>query len=163
MLPPQPVFTQRPEAPGDEAFLRQLMTEVIAQELGAAAWPEPLRSQLLGLQTRTRLEVARNRPAATSRILQAGGVDAGWMLTSRAGGMKDGEIVWLVEIAVAAPFRGCGIGSAALRELLAGGVTVRLHVNRTNTRAIALYTRHGFRPVDSDEIQLLMEYACSPA
>jgi len=37
-------FSLRPEAPGDESFLRGLVTATVAEELGAANWPEPMPS-----------------------------------------------------------------------------------------------------------------------
>ncbi len=69
--------------------------------------------------------------------------------------------VRLVEIMVGAEFRGRGIGSAVIGEVLASaesaGRPVRLHVNVTNIAAIRLYERLGFRRIDGDEVQHLME------
>ena len=53
------IVTLRPEdAIADEPFLRSLITETIALELGADNWPEPVRDQLLSLQFANR----RHRP-----------------------------------------------------------------------------------------------------
>jgi ribosomal protein S18 acetylase RimI-like enzyme len=151
-----PVLTQRPEIPGDDAFLRRLMMGVIAEELGAAAWPEPMRSHLMEIQYQTRRQARRmDHPASRSFILKADGENAGWMLIS-----TPSDVVWLVEIAVLPELQGRGIGSAAIRRLLTPGATVRLHVNKTNGRAITLYHRLGFTTVDSNEVQWVMECRC---
>jgi ribosomal protein S18 acetylase RimI-like enzyme len=146
--------TLRPEAPHDQSFLRQLITETIAAELGASNWPEPVRGPLIELQYRGR----RHFPGAESRVIEADGMDAGWMVVTTMP-----HEVRLVEIMVAPQFRGKGIGAAAIRRLLdaaAGyGKPVRLHVNVTNVAAIRLYERLGFRRTGGDEVQLLMERA----
>ena len=43
-------MTLRPECSQDESFVRNLILETIADELGASAWLEPMRSHLLGVQ-----------------------------------------------------------------------------------------------------------------
>jgi GNAT superfamily N-acetyltransferase len=158
-MAPTPAFTRRPEGPGDALFLLQLMTDVIAAELGVGAWPEAIRNHLLGIQAQSRCNSRRAvNPNSHSKILQCGGVDIGWMLTTTGD-----DFLWLVEIAVVPEFQGRGIGSAAIRELIARGKPVRLHVNSTNTRAIALYATLGFVPLESGEVQILMECPCTQA
>jgi ribosomal protein S18 acetylase RimI-like enzyme len=155
-MAPRPAYTRRHEEPGDAPFLLRLMTDVIAAELGAGAWPEPMRSHLLGIQAQARRNSRRaEHPNAQSCVLQADGVDAGWMLTSDAE-----DLLWLVEIAVTPHFQGRGIGSAAIRELLTPGATVRLNVNRTNLPATELYRRLGFQTVEENDVQLTMECRC---
>jgi ribosomal protein S18 acetylase RimI-like enzyme len=152
-------ITRRREAPRDEAFLRRMVTDSIARELGAEAWPEPMRGHLLGIQVDARRQSHRaNYPDAASYVIEADGRDAGWIVV-----MTMPHEVRLVEIMVAAEFRGQGIGSAAIGEVLAAaesaGKPVRLHVNVTNGGAIRLYERLGFRRIDGNEVQHLMERA----
>jgi len=151
--------TLRPEGPRDEAFLRRLILDTIAGELGASAWPEPMRSHLLDIQY-----AARRHPhgaafsETSSQIIEADGADAGWFVTTTLP-----HEVRLVEIMVVPARRGRGVGTAAIRQLLAAaaeaGKPVRLSVSVTNHAAIGLYERLGFRRIDSDEVQHFMQYS----
>ena len=149
--------TLRPETPEDEAFLRRLILDTLGRELGAEAWPEPMRGHLLGIQVEARRNARRaNYPDAASAVIEADGGAAGWMVV-----MTMPHEVRLVEIMVAAEFQGRGIASAAIGEVLAAaesaGKPVRLHVSVMNGAAIRLYERLGFRRIDGDEVQHVME------
>src|SRR6185437_9951269 len=85
------IVTLRPEVAADDAFVRRLILDTIAIELGAALWPEPMRSQLLDLQCAGR----RNRSAGFGKIIEADGCDAGWMLLGPLG-----SEIFLMEIMV---------------------------------------------------------------
>ena len=140
----------RPEEPTDDAFLRALVMDTIAGELGADHWPEPIRSQLLGMQYNNRRSP---RPDASSLVIEVDGQDAGWLLTR-----PTAEGIWLVEIMVSRSLQGKGIGTAVIREVLAAGKPVRLHVNVTNIVAQRLYERLGFRCAEDTGVQYLMEH-----
>jgi ribosomal protein S18 acetylase RimI-like enzyme len=60
--------------------------------------------------------------------------------------------------------RGKGIGTFVIRGILADAaqkqIPARLNVNKTNHAAIRLYERLGFRPIDGNEVQQVME--CLP-
>jgi ribosomal protein S18 acetylase RimI-like enzyme len=149
----------RPESPSDQDFIRRLILQTVAEELGADAWPEPMRGHLLGIQFEARRQSHRAiYPDAASEVIEADGRDAGWIVV-----MTMPHEVRLVEIMVAAEFRRQGIGSAAIGEVLASaqsaGTPVRLNVNVTNGGAIRLYERLGFRRIDGDEVQQVMEKA----
>jgi ribosomal protein S18 acetylase RimI-like enzyme len=143
----------RPESAGDEPFLRRLILDTIADELGASAWPEPMRSHLLEIQYKGRRPVSS---AAVSYVVEADGADAGWMVA-----ITTPHEVRVVEIMVQAKLRGKGIGAAAMRGILEGaaaaGKPVRLNVNATNQAAIRFYERLGFRRAGGDEVQHVME------
>jgi GNAT superfamily N-acetyltransferase len=150
----------RPEAPDDEPFLRRLIQSTIEEELGASAWPEPMRTHLIGLQCSARNQAVRGRfPEGESRIILADSAEAGWLYTA---GLP--EVVWLVEVMILPEHRGHGIGSAALRDVIdsAGARPLRLKVNVANTRAARLYERLGFRRAGGDEVQHLMERPVPP-
>jgi GNAT superfamily N-acetyltransferase len=149
------IVSLRPETEDDNAFLRRLITATIVQELGADSWPEPMRTHLTGMQYTMRRQAVRARyPGGESRIILADGVESGWLFSADLP-----EIVWLVELMVAAEFRGKGIGGLAVRQVIkgAGGRPVHLKVNVTNDGAIRLYERLGFRRIGGDEVQHLME------
>ena len=145
--------TLRPELPSDELFLRNLILDTIAAELGASAWPEPLRTQLLGMQYAGRRHVGNS----AGFIVEANGVSAGWAALAST----DSE-VRLVEIMVLAELRGQGIGAVVIRQIQASaresGKPVRLNVNVTNAGAIRLYERLGFRQIESNQVQHTMEF-----
>jgi ribosomal protein S18 acetylase RimI-like enzyme len=152
--------TLRPESQQDEPFLRSLIYATIAGELGASQWPEPMRSHLLGVQYSARRQLHRaNFPAAVSYVVDVDGADAGWAVVTPMP-----HEVQLVEIMILPELRGQGIGTATIREVLANagaaGKPVRLNVNLTNHAAIGLYQRLGFRRIEGDEVQQLME--CLP-
>jgi ribosomal protein S18 acetylase RimI-like enzyme len=150
--------TRRPESQQDEPFLRRLILDTIAGELGASAWPEPMRSHLLGIQYTARRQSHRmNFPEAASQVIEADGEDAGWTVVTTMP-----HEVRLVEIMVLPQLRGKGIGAAVIRGILRSaaqeGKPVRLTVNVTNQPAIRLYQRLGFRRIGGDEVQHFMEH-----
>jgi len=139
----------RPANPGDESFLRRLITETIVLELGASAWPEPMRSHLVEVQYS-----GRSRHSGESFIVEADAQAAGWLLLQRMP-----HELRVVEVMIAPELRGQGIGSAALRQIVAtAGTPVSLTVNLTNAAAVRLYERLGFRIVESNEVQHVMWY-----
>ena len=145
------------ESAEDESFLRRLVVETVAAELGASVWPEPMRTHLLGLQYTSRRQSQRiNFPGADSQIIQFNGADVGWVVVDTLP-----DEVRLVEIMIMPELRGQGIGTAVVREILAAGgdagKPVRLSVNPMNRAAIRLYERLGFRRTGGDEAQQFME------
>ena len=145
----------RPETVADDAFLRRLITETIAIELGADRWPEQMRTQLLGLQYQNRRVGPRvGFPEGESYVIEHGGVAAGWIYFVKR---EDG--LHILEIMVLPEHRGRGVGTEAIRRVmtLAEGLPVRLTVNLQNAGAIRLYERLGFRKIGGDEVQLAME------
>lgn len=150
-------ITRRFESPRDEPFLRHLVVETVTAELGAAAWPEPMRSHLLGIQYTSRRQSHRmNFPEAASQVIEVDGKDAGWVVVDILP-----DEVRLVEIIVLPELRGRGIGTAVIREILAIGSEarkpVRLNVKVMNQGAIRLYERLSFRRTGGDEAQHFME------
>lgn len=151
-------ITLRPEEPAvDEPFIQRLIMETLALEFGAAAWPEPMRSQLLGLQYSNRRQAPRaNFPEGESRIILIDGIPAGWLFTATFD-----DHIHLAEIMVLPEHRGKGAGTAALREVLVHAArdhkAVRLHVNLVNAAALRLYERLGFRRIGGTEVQHEME------
>jgi ribosomal protein S18 acetylase RimI-like enzyme len=115
-----------------------------------------MRSHLVGLQYAARRRRALDRyPHGESRIIVVEGAEAGWLFTATLP-----DMVWLVEILVLPEFRGRGAGSLAIRRLIgrAAPVPVRLNVNLSNTGAARLYRRLGFHALESDGVQLTMEF-----
>jgi ribosomal protein S18 acetylase RimI-like enzyme len=151
------IVTLRHESPQDEPFLRSLIHATIVGELEASQWPEPMRSHLLSVQYTARRQLNRAKfPEAVSFVVAADGADAGWAVVTTMP-----HEIQLVEIMILPELRGKGIGTAAIRQVLAtaaaAGKPVRLNVNVTNHAAIGLYQRLGFRRIEGDEVQHVME------
>jgi ribosomal protein S18 acetylase RimI-like enzyme len=149
----------RTEAPEDESFVRRLIEDTVAGQLGAEAWPAELRSRILGMQYAARRQAMRSGyPEGESRILLVDGQPAGWLYAAAL----PGEIR-LVEIMVAAQHRGRGIGTAVLGKLIRtarqAGKPLRLSVDVRNAGAIRLYERAGFHRTGGDAVQHFLEHA----
>ncbi len=146
----------RPVTSDDDLFVHDLILRTVSDELGAAAWPEAMRTQLLEIQYKARMRgLSENSPDATQEILLRDGVRVGWAVVAR----REDEIR-LVDIAVAPEHRGKGIASARIGELLAEadrtGKPVRLSVAVTN-RALLLYQKLGFRATGGDGVRYYLE------
>ena len=62
----------RPETSEDEPFVRQLVLATVAQELGAALWPDAMRGPLLEIQYSSRRKSIRDGyPGASSAIVSS--------------------------------------------------------------------------------------------
>jgi ribosomal protein S18 acetylase RimI-like enzyme len=152
------IVSLRPEVPDDGPFLKTLILATVSEELGADAWPRPMRDHLLNIQYQTRRSGIKTLfPGGSSRIIQMDGENAGWLFVSD---LEDQ--IRIVEIMVLARYRGRGIGSTAIRDVLTAaaqtGKRVTLAVNAMNIRAFRLYERLGFRRTGGDEVQLQMEF-----
>jgi ribosomal protein S18 acetylase RimI-like enzyme len=128
-----------------------------AEEMRLAPWPPEqveafLRSQF-ELQHR---EYGRIFPEASYEVLVVDGADAGRLYVHRAE-----DELHVVDVALLPEFRGRGIGTALLRELMdeagAAGKRVSIYVEETNP-AQSLYRRLGFEPVAEQGVYLLMEW-----
>ena len=156
-----PRITVRSEAPQDEPFLRRLIMGTVEGQLGAAAWAPDMREIILNLQYHARRQAIRSRfPDGESRMILVDGSEAGWLHVAELR-----EETRLVEIMVLDEYRGQGIGTAVLRDLVArakaAGKPVRLSVDARNAGAMQLYERIGFRLTGSDEVQHFMEHAAA--
>jgi ribosomal protein S18 acetylase RimI-like enzyme len=145
------------EPAGDRAFLRRLIMDTIALELGAQNWPEPMRTHLLGIQYENRRHGPRiSFPQGESRIILCDGTPAGWLFFATLP-----DHLYIAEIMVAPEHRGKGVGTAAIREILAlaaaAGKPVQLTVHLLNATAIRLYERLGFRCIGKSDLQQTME------
>ena len=105
---------------------------------------------------------ARRRAARSAhqhvyeQIIVADGRDAGYVVWA----VDEPDAMRILDIAVSDAWRGVGVGSAALAELLAradhDGATVSLHVEHLNP-AQRMYERLGFVEVARDERVARME------
>ena len=147
----------RPATDADRAFLLDLYTSTREQELVQVEWPEGARAAFLEHQFSAQAEHYRsNYPGATLDVIEVDGERAGRLYVYRGD-----DDIRIMDIAVAQSFRGQGIGTALLRELMAealsSGRTLSIHVEMQNP-ARSLYDRLGFVPVGEHGVYVLMKW-----
>ncbi|SRR6266481_10055303 len=147
----------RPFRPEDKEVLFAIYAGTRQEEIAPWGWSAPQQETFLRMQFGAQskwYEAAYS--GAEHQIICAGERPIGRILVQR-----DAGSLLLVDIALLREFRGQGIGTRFLRELLEqadrGRVPVRLHVQKTNGGAFRLYQRLGFLKTGEDEIYWQME------
>jgi ribosomal protein S18 acetylase RimI-like enzyme len=150
--------TLRPRTDADEPFLARVFASTRPRELA-----------LLGSSPERQAAFARSQSSIQHRAYVARYPDASFDLVildgDPAGRLyvhRGEDDIRVIDIALLPEFRGAGIGTHLLGELLAEatarGSRVSLHVD-VGSRAEALYRRRGFVPVAATEVAVLMEWS----
>lgn len=147
----------RPVHAGDEDFLRRVYASSRAAEIALTGWDAAAAEAFLRMQFDAQ---HRHYQAyygqARFDIIECGGEPAGRLYVAR----EAGEIR-VIDITLLDAWRGRGIGSTLLGELLAeaaaSGRSVTIHVEENNP-AFTLYQRLGFRQIDTHGLYRLMEW-----
>lgn len=152
----------RPERASDEPFLFELYASTRAEELALTNWDEPTRTQFIEMQFRAqRAGYGQMFPQGKFDLVLENESPVGRIVTN----VTDEEIR-LVDLIVAAPQRGRGIGTELLRLLLqqAAGANkpLRLQVLKGN-RAAQLYQRLGFTKTGESDTHEQFEWRLAPA
>lgn len=147
----------RPETAADEPFLYRLYVSTREPEMRLAPWPDEQKAAFLRQQFHAQTVHYKTHYAdAEYSIILFDGAPAGRLYLHRRGGD-----VRIMDILLAPEYRGGGIGTMLLREILAeaaaGGQSVSIHVEQDNP-ALRLYERLGFRQIDTFGVYLLMEW-----
>lgn len=136
----------------DLPFVAALYATTRAEEVAATGWPAAMQAAFLDQQHR-----------AQHRHYRATHPQGEWLLIERAGepigrlylAEEMGQLL-VVDISLLPAARGSGLGTAILKDVLAGETRpVALHVQRTNP-ARRLYERLGFELVEEQAIYLKM-------
>jgi GNAT superfamily N-acetyltransferase len=148
--------TLRPARPEDREHLLAVYASTRAEELAPVPWTEEQKGAFVKMQFDAQdTHYREHYEGATYEVIEVDGVPAGRLYLHR----KPKEIR-LVDIALLAPFRGKGIGTRLLAELIAEakgrGVPLTIHVELFNP-ARRLYERLGFTPVEEHGVHVLME------
>lgn len=146
----------RPITPADEPFLAALYAETRAAEMAQTGWASEMQTAFLRGQFEAQHRSYQQRfPKATFDVVLAAGKRVGRLYVARL----PGEIR-VVEITLAAVWRGRGWGTALLQSILAeadrSSLPVRLHVD-ANNRAQRLYHRLGFRGTEREGYYVKLE------
>lgn len=127
------------------------------EELAQVAWEEGAKEAFLEHQFSAQDHHYRtNYPGANLDVIEVDGAPAGRLYVHRG----PAEIR-IMDIALAPPFRGRGIGTALLRDLMeeagASGRALSIHVE-VNNPARRLYERLGFVPAGEHGVYVLMRW-----
>lgn len=150
------MVTLRPAGPEDRDFLLDVYASTREAELAPVPWTPEQKAAFLKMQFEAQAaDYSRNYMEADFSVIEVDGAPAGRLYVER----QPGEIR-LIDIALVPAFRGRGIGTGLLRDLLeeadAKGKGVSLHVEVFNP-ARRLYERLGFTAVSERTPYLLME------
>jgi ribosomal protein S18 acetylase RimI-like enzyme len=146
----------RPVEDADRAFLVELYGSTREAELARVDWDDGVRAAFVEQQFSAQdAHYRTNYPGATLDVIEVDGSPAGRLYVHR--GPSD---IRIMDIALAPAFRGRGIGTGLLRELIAeaerSGRKLSIHVEMDNP-ARSLYDRLGFLPAGEHGVYVLME------
>jgi ribosomal protein S18 acetylase RimI-like enzyme len=153
---PQPEIVLISKTQDDESFLLDLFYEARADEFLPLGLPKSALEQLLSMQFRAQaVGYASQFPNADDKVVWSDGSRVGRLLVDRTG-----SAIQLVDIALLSTFRGQGLGTRLIEELISEGksrgVPLRLHVRGSNPAA-RLYERLGFVATGGDGLNIAME------
>jgi ribosomal protein S18 acetylase RimI-like enzyme len=145
-------ITFQPVADEDEEFLFRLYSTTRAEEVQAWGWPEAEAQLFLKMQfTARQRSYQATYPNATYTLVLKTGEPIGQEVVERGA-----KTIRLIDIALVPAYRGTGIGTLLLNDLIeesrSSEATVELKVLRNNVAAIRLYERMGFVTTQEDAI-----------
>ena len=148
--------TLRPARPEDREHLLAVYASTRAQELAPVPWTDAQKAAFVKMQFDAQdVHYKEHYEGATYEVIEVDGVPAGRLYLHRTP-----KEIRLVDIALLPSFRGKGIGTRLLAELIveakAKSVPLTIHVEIFNP-ARRLYERLGFAPVEEHGVHVLME------
>lgn len=147
----------RPAREGDRDFLLALYASTREDELAQVPWDDEVKHAFVEHQFSAQDDHYRaNYPGATFDVIEVDGQRAGRLYVFRGA-----DEIRIMDIALAPPFRGRGIGTELLRALMdeasASGRSLSIHVEMNN-QARRLYERLGFVPAGEHGAYVLMRW-----
>jgi ribosomal protein S18 acetylase RimI-like enzyme len=151
-----PPVILRPSGDEDRAFLCLVYASTRWEELEPVPWTAGQKEAFLRQQFEAQdADYRRNYDSASFDVIEVEGVPAGRLYVDRGA-----DEIRIVDISLLPRFRGSGIGTRLLRDLLdeaaGSGKRLSIHVEKHNP-ALRLYERLGFVPVADRGVYLLME------
>jgi len=152
MSPPSnPSHTLRAATADDLAFQAVLYASTREHEMNATQFSTEMRDRFLDHQFNAQLQhYTQCYPEAGWFIIECNGQRAGRLILDRAP-----DHFHIMDITLMPEFRGLGIGSVILREVIAEATAKQLPVRLfaySGERALGLYHRIGFADVNDDGI-----------
>lgn len=150
------LFSLRAVTSTDLPFLQAVYASTREVELALVDWDHARKAAFLAMQFQAQhRHYLTNYTDTAYCVIQSQNQDVGRLYVAR----WPSELR-IVELALLPAFRNRGIGGDILRSILreadAAGKPVSVHVEQQNP-ARALYERHGFVPVDTNGVYLLMQ------
>ena len=144
-------MTLRPSGPRDRELLYRVYASTRAEELANVPWDDEAIDGFLRAQFDAQDRWWREHyEGASFDVVLVDGEPAGRLYT-----FATEDEIRIVDIALLPAFRGGGIGSALLRDVLADGRRVTIHVERMNP-ALRLYERLGFKLAEDRGVYLFL-------
>jgi ribosomal protein S18 acetylase RimI-like enzyme len=149
------MISRRAVRPEDEEFLRRVYAATRAQELAAVGWDDRQQAAFLAMQFDAQHRAYRQRyPDASFDVVLVDGEPVGRLYLDAAP-----REMLIVDIALLAEFRGRGIGTDVVTDVIADAATrgagVTVHVERDNP-ALRWYLRLGFALIEDQGVYLLL-------
>ena len=147
----------RASTPDDREFLSRVYASTRAEELTLTDWSDQQKAEFCRMQFNAQsADYQANYPQAQFSIIERDGTPVGRLIVDR-----QEEAIHIIDIALLPEGRGAGIGTRFLRGLMEearlSGRSLSIHVEKFN-RALQLYLRLGFRPIEDKGIYLLMQW-----
>ena len=154
--------TLRPATPDDAPFLLAVYASTREEELAlAVGWPDEQKAAFVAAQFQAQDAYYREHYTdATYEVVLVDGEPAGRRYVARWA-----DEIRVMDIALLPAYRGGGVGTALLRELVdeavAAGKKLSIHVEKMN-RARELYERLGFVEAADKGVYVLLERLPEP-
>ncbi|HEV7768223.1 MAG TPA: N-acetyltransferase [Thermoanaerobaculia bacterium] len=147
----------RPETDDDKELLYGLYASTRAPEMEVVPWTDEEKEQFLRMQFHAQtLHYKNNYVGAVYSIILVDGAPAGRLYLH-----EKRDDVRIMDIVLAPEYRGTGVGSIILADILeraaAAKQAVSIHVEQYNP-AMRLYERLGFQKIDEHGVYWLMEW-----
>lgn len=148
-------FTLRPASADDVAFLQTVYASTRAGELTQLPWNEEQRSAFIRMQfTAQRQHYLKNYPNARQELILIGDQPIGRLYVNR------GDEMHIIDITVLPEHRGQGIGTSIIKTLIEEATEAHkattIYVESFN-RSKQLFERFGFKEIEKDGLNLLLE------
>ena len=135
-------FKLRQATAGDFQRLLQIRNQVLREYIEQVrGWDEGLEEE----------RFRQNFDPATTRVILSDNRVIGFL-----GVRPENDVLYIAQAYIIPEYQGQGIGTALIREVLAGDLPVELYVMKLNTGARRLYERLGFRVKSEHETDYRM-------
>lgn len=147
----------RPITSADMEFLYRVYASTREEELSVVDWAEEQKTLFLKMQFEAQHQhYQKYFPDTAFDIITTNRIPVGRLYLDRRV-----DEIRIVDIALLAEYRGQGIGTTLLMDILTegqnAGLPVRIHVERNNP-ALSLYHRLGFKEIEEQGVYWLMEW-----